>query len=303
MIQELGPKNVAARTPIQAPGPDAAGLKLGTFLLSQSGAVMPDGYGSKKPTAIVPPGSFERMEVMALDPAGVHRTAKFDIDDNGVPRPSANQPPLGHVPYQVTLIDKDGNRFSGKVDITPGKTGVSHQGYETIKGLALTKEPPAKAPPAGELTMGAFMISQSGGLMPEGYGDKGAIAAFPPGFAASVEVMALDPGRVHRKARFDVDDRGVIKPDAGQPPLGHVPYRITVTDHDGNKYAADVDVSPKKTGKSHQGWDTLKDLKLRLVAPDADAANAAVVGVAGDFAKQQAQPKTGQRAFDLMLKR
>jgi hypothetical protein len=287
------------------PATDGGGgaLKLGAFWMTQSGNIMPENYGAKNQTPIVPAGKFDHIEVMALDESGVHRTARFEIDERGQVIPNTKNPPLGDVPKRITLVDNEGNRFSGDVDITSKKLKVSHSGYETIKGLELAPEPKPKAPPAGEVTLGNFMLTQSGHAMPENYAAKNQTPLVAPGAFERLEVTALDPAGVHRTATYALDERGHLVPNTKNPPLGDLPYRLTLVDADGNRYQGDIDISSKKLKVSHQGYETLKNVKLTLVQAT-DANPETLNGVARDFVKSQSAPPTGSKTIaDVILRR
>ena len=187
----------------EAASSDKRTVEAGSFMLSQSGNVMPGNYGNGPSTPLADPKRFASLEIKALDQHHIGKTTTFQLDERGAPRPSPNQSPLGHVPFQVTLIDHDGQRFSAVVDITRSRIGKTTDGYLDVNNLKLTLEAPAKAPPAAEVKLGAFMLTQSGRLMPEGYGNT-PVAMFPPGFADHVEVIAMDANRVHNKARLPI---------------------------------------------------------------------------------------------------
>ncbi|MBN2358947.1 MAG: hypothetical protein JXR83_05805 [Deltaproteobacteria bacterium] len=256
------------------------------FLLSQSGAVQPVGDWPRY-QPLLPPGLagwFDKMEVVALDQGNVHAGNEFKLDDKGVVQARADLRPLGHNPYQITLIGKDGSRYSARVDISPRQTGISHQGYDTISGLRFERERPA---PPKEIELAPFLLSQSGTALPAGEWPRYQ-PLLPPGLEGQfekMEVMALDPGQVHASNVFALDDKGVLQARAGTRPLGHNPYQITLVGRDGSRYSAQVDISPRKTGVSHAGYDTITGLKLALEQETPQPGDQGMAGLARDFAQ------------------
>lgn len=288
MVRSVGGpriQNLQAKTEAEQPArlPDAITPK--PFLLSQSGKAMPAGDWPAKP--FLPPelaGQIEKLEVVAMDPAGVHRKNEFSIDDKGTLESTAYANPLGHNPYQLTLVAKDGTRYTADVDISPSKLKVSHSGYETLSGLRFEKEVP---PPPAEIELGSFLLSQSGNVVPEGSWPQHT-PIVPPGmegFFEKMEVMALDPGGVHAKNEFHLDDKGSVESTAYSRPLGHNPYQVTLLGKDGSRYSGTVDISPKKIKVSHSGYETISGLKLTRERAPVAADDEALQGVAGDFAR------------------
>jgi hypothetical protein len=279
-------------------------IKLGDFLLSQSGGVMPEGLGTKNPVPLVSPDGhkFTKFEVTSLDESGVHNKRTFDIGSDGVVRPNTKGGLGTSSPMKLTLMDADGNKWSAVIDISPSKTGVSHSGYEQMKGIKLTKElPPAPA----EVTLGEFLLSQSGGVMPQGLGTKHPIPLVSPDGHKfeSLEVMALDESKVHNKRTFEIGDDGVVRPNSKGGLGTSSPFQLTLRDAEGNKWVAVIDISPSKTGVSHSGYEEMKNVKLRRVNDEQLGHDGALQGVAGDFLKSQSAPKQGKSLFDHMLKR
>ncbi|HEY1100540.1 MAG TPA: hypothetical protein VGF99_16485 [Myxococcota bacterium] len=113
---------------------------------------MPKGYGDK-PVPMFPPGFTDRVTITALDPAGVHRTATFAVDERGIARPDPRQPGLGHLPYRISADDADGHRYSVDVDITPGRIKVGHTGYEAIEKLTMRLAPTASKADAADRSL------------------------------------------------------------------------------------------------------------------------------------------------------
>lgn len=122
------------------PDPPKASFESGPLSLSQSGAAI----AGKTPFA--PAGQFSELIV-----SGSHAQNKFPIDDDGR-LGLASSHGLGHVPYRLTLVAKDGARYHADVDVTPKKLRVSHQGYETLSKLTFVREAPltSSLPPASD---------------------------------------------------------------------------------------------------------------------------------------------------------
>lgn len=113
-------------------------VRLDALLVSQSGSVMKGRPEARNQQPLVPalPDAFERLELTA-DRNGVRTTNTFALTASGEVVPNLGARPLGNVPYEVTLVAKDGTRYRGAIDLT--KTGVRHSGYEAIRDLRLTR--------------------------------------------------------------------------------------------------------------------------------------------------------------------
>lgn len=256
-------------------------IVLPAILLSQSGQLAMREADTGKPlfpgADAFGPGYFTGVEITGLDPGGVHPKRRFSLNDKGVLNPFSRDNPIGSsYPYELALIGRDGARYRTVVDISPKKIGWSGQGYQDLNKLSLERvEPPAppvvKPTAPAELTMPELMLSQSGQLATaEG---KSGLPIFPglskelgADFISSITVVGLDPGGVHPKRTFQLDDQGRLKPFGTGGPIGSsYPYELRLTAKDGTEYSAKVDISPAKTGISHMGYDTLKNLKFRRV--------------------------------------
>lgn len=123
------------------PPPDA--IQVPELLLSQSGQIALARDVHKQLPLI--PGSaanYTELTVTGLSPSGTRFTSSFPIGDDGKLQWKNGQP-LGHVPYELTLKDERGNLFRARVDITPGKIGISHSGYEELKNLRFERVIPS----------------------------------------------------------------------------------------------------------------------------------------------------------------
>lgn len=81
------------------------------------------------------------MVVTALPPSGVRFSNRFPIDAEGRLQPGTSTRPLGHHPYAITLVSKDGTHYEGQVDVSPAAIGIQHQGYETVEELSVRRVP------------------------------------------------------------------------------------------------------------------------------------------------------------------
>lgn len=131
------------------------------------------------------------------------------------------------------------------------------------------------AAPPGTIVLPAILLSQSGQLaMREGDTGKplfpGADAMFGAGYFTGVEITGLDPGGVHPKRTFKLDDQGRLNPFGTGGPIGSsYPYELALVGRDGARYRAVVDISPKKLGWSGQGYQPLNKVALERVEPPA----------------------------------
>lgn len=235
---------------------------------------MPEGASGKP---LVPPGQFTSVEITGLDPGGVHSKRTFSLNEQGVLNPFGKGSMLGSsYPYELAFVAKDGARYTAVVDISPKKIGWAGQGYQTIGDLKLERvDPPAPAEtkPAApaELTMPSILLSQSGQLATaEGQSSKPVFPGMPKelgaDFISSITVIGLDPGGIHPKRTFTLNDKGLLNAFGSGGPVGSsYPYELRLTAKDGTEYSATVDISPKKIGVSHQGYESIKDLKFRRV--------------------------------------
>lgn len=241
-------------------------IRIPKFMLSQSGSAFPVDYGNRNQKPLLPglEGAV-RMEVTGLSPSGTRTKNEFAIDDQGRLQPNSNARPLGHVPYEVAIVMEDGTRYSGVVDISRSKTGVSHQGYDTIEGLELTRVPP---PPPAQVELGSFYLSQSGQALP--IQGEGPIVPNNDGFFQKMVVTGLSPSGTRLENSFDLSPDGRLQSKVASKPLGHVPYEIALIGRDGSRYTAVKDISPSKTGVSHQGYDTISGLVLKRQGPTPD---------------------------------
>jgi hypothetical protein len=235
----------------------AVQVRAQNIMLSLSGAAFPADYDKGNKLPIIPPelfGYIEKLEVTGLSPSGTRNKNTFEIGADGKLKPGYAQP-LGHVPYELALIGKDGERYTTIVDITPGKIKESSQGYYPLGTLTFERALHE------QFTAGRFMLSQSGSAFPFKYGERDQEPFLPNnnGFFESVTVTSLSESRVRTSNTFKLSADGQIQPLASTHPLGHVPYEITLNGKDGSQYTAVVDVSPRKVGKSSQGYFHVED--------------------------------------------
>src|SRR5256885_17268425 len=82
----------------------ASAVKIPELLLSQSGSIATAKDGHKQ-VPLLPglAGQFTALTVTSLSPSGVRTTNSFPIDDKGMLHWAASHP-LGHVPYELTLV-------------------------------------------------------------------------------------------------------------------------------------------------------------------------------------------------------
>lgn len=118
-----------------------------------------------------------------------------------------------------------------------------------------------------QVKIGELLLSQSGSTARARDGHEQQPIAAPGAFKELV-VTGLSPSGTRFENRFPIDERGMLQAGPGRP-LGHVPYEVALIAADGTKYAATVDVTPRKTGVSHSGYDLIKDLTLTKAAPPA----------------------------------
>lgn len=264
-----------------APLPDV--LTVPSLLLSQAGRATRKEGDSNKPLVPGFPGQLSEL-VVRQSRGGVESELRFPIDDKGRLDPFGKGSPLGHGPFELVLVAKDGTRFSAAVDISPKKTGVSHQGYDELKDLRLVREQPPAPPPRSFVVVPSFLLSQAGQpARKEGESNKPLV----PGMEGHFDEMIVSQTRngLTSERRFAIDDKGRVDGFGKGGPLGHGPFTITLVAKDGERYAAPVDVSPRKTGVTHQGYDEVKDLRLQRVVAEAAAPDAPMTGVAAAFAK------------------
>ncbi len=231
------------------------------LLLSQSGSIATAKDGDKqKPLVPGLAGQFQELVVTGLSPSGTRFENHFPVDDKGMLH-WAQARPLGHVPYEVTLVGKDGARYSGVVDITPKAVGKSHSGYEVLTDLELSREKP---PPPASLQVPELLLSQSGSIATAKDGQRP--RPLVPGMNGKLKelvVTGMSPSGTRFENRFPIDANGVLQWNSAQP-LGHVPYRLELHDGEGHTWGANVDISPQKLGKSHAGYEVLNDLRFVL---------------------------------------
>lgn len=111
-----------------------------------------------------------------------------------------------------------------------------------------------------KLRIPAFLLSQSGRILPVDHGAR-TPAVFLPGVDGPARlIISATPGSGARNV-YDVED-GSLRPAGSSQLLGDRPYEIAVELEDGTRYRATVDVSSRTIGVSHQGYETVSDLHL-----------------------------------------
>ncbi|MBK7857706.1 MAG: hypothetical protein IPJ65_03565 [Archangiaceae bacterium] len=237
------------------------------MLLSQFGRVGLHEYPTRP---LVPGHTFDRLEITAGDGK---TTATFEFDSNGAVKPNLSNPLLGTHPYTLKLVKGD-ESWTARVDVSPEKVRSRHQGFETV-ALDFTRVQPPKpqAPQPPATFESKLQISQSGQVFAGtdgrfGEGNKLPLVKGFEGAFRDLTVRALDPAGVHAEVSFPIDSRtGTVAPHLAERPLGHNPYELILTGHDGQQWKAVVDITRQKIRVSHQGYE---DVKVRFEAVPAD---------------------------------
>jgi hypothetical protein len=238
---------------------DPVQIRVSNLMMSQSGAAFPADYDRGNKLPIIPRelfGQIDSLEVTGLSPSGTRFKNTFEIGADGRLMPKASTTPLGHVPYELALIGKDGSRYTTVIDISPkAQGGNTHRGYDPLPALTFTLE----KKPLEQFTAGRFMLSQSGAVFPQGYGERNQEAFIPNnnGFFTQMIVKSTTSSTSNT---FDIRPDGQVEPKASTHPLGDVPYEITLIGKDGSQYSSPVDVSSRAIGKTTHGYETVADL-------------------------------------------
>lgn len=259
-------------------------LTIPSVLVSQSGAVARKDGDQGKPLIPGFSGELDKLVLTSLHPHGSKGVREFPIDAQGRLVPQLGQP-LTQGPFRLEIVAKDGTRFEATFDTSPKKTGVSHQGYDELKNLRLQRVEVAPPPPAlpDEVVVPAFLLSQSG---QPAMREQDLRKPLVPGFEGQLTALVVEQERNGLKStrRFDIRDDGTMNPFGNGSPLGHGPFTVALEHASGARFTAAVDVSPKKTGVSHQGYETITGLRLARETKPASS-DAHLADVAADFAK------------------
>jgi hypothetical protein len=268
-------------------------VKIPELLLSQSGSALMDDPMSRKPLVPgAPAGYFTKLEIMGLDQSQVHNVRTYTFDADGRIEGLGQGPHLGVYPYEITLVGKDGARYSAKIDVSSKHSGVRHSGYAEIGGLELTRSEPPPPPMPAEVTVPSILLSQFGqALMKDPMSRAPLIPGAPPGFFQKLEITALDESQVHFTHTYKLDGEGRLSGMGEGPWLGDLPYMLTLVGKDGERYQAYVDISSKKTGVRHSGYEDLSNLRFHRVGDSGVSSDAPLDAATRELMQRGPAPK------------